>query len=70
MRETLAYDDVLLSPRKSEALPRDATVESVFTPKIKLRIPFCSAAMDTVSGEGEHPHSITITESSPNYTRF
>ncbi|OIO26704.1 guanosine monophosphate reductase [Candidatus Micrarchaeota archaeon CG1_02_60_51] len=50
MRETLAYDDVLLLPRKSSVLPRDAVVESVFTPKIKLRIPFCSAAMDTVSG--------------------
>lgn len=47
--EALTFDDVLLKPRMSEILPRDADVSSFLTPKIKLQIPIISAAMDTVT---------------------
>ncbi|MDD2944187.1 MAG: IMP dehydrogenase [bacterium] len=47
--EALTFDDVLLKPRMSEILPRDADVSSFLTPQIKLQIPIISAAMDTVT---------------------
>lgn len=47
--EGLTYDDVLLIPAYSEILPRDVDTSTYLTKKIKLNIPFISAAMDTVT---------------------
>ncbi|MDH7572919.1 MAG: IMP dehydrogenase [Clostridia bacterium] len=47
--EGLTFDDVLLVPRKSEVLPREADVSTWFTRTIRLNIPIVSAAMDTVT---------------------
>lgn len=43
------FDDVLLEPQYSEVLPAETRVDSWLTPDIKLNIPVCSAAMDTVT---------------------
>ena len=43
------FDDVLLVPAYSETLPGDANLTTHLTPQIKLNIPICSAAMDTVT---------------------
>ncbi len=48
-RKGLTYDDVLLVPAYSNVLPRNVDVGIHLTPKLKLNIPFLSAAMDTVS---------------------
>jgi IMP dehydrogenase len=45
----LTYDDVLLLPRESSILPREADTSSRFSRRIKLQIPLVSAAMDTVT---------------------
>jgi IMP dehydrogenase len=45
----LTFDDVLLVPSYSDVHPRDTSVASPLTDKIGLRIPFISAAMDTVT---------------------
>lgn len=48
----LSFDDVLLVPRKSTIRSRfDGSIDLgvQFTPNIKLKIPFISAAMDTIS---------------------
>ncbi|NIS74314.1 MAG: IMP dehydrogenase, partial [Deltaproteobacteria bacterium] len=47
--ETLTFDDVLLLPRGSRLLPKEADVTTNLTKKIKLNIPIISAAMDTVT---------------------
>jgi IMP dehydrogenase len=47
--EALTFDDVLLVPAYSETLPRDADTTTQFTPRIPLRLPLVSAAMDTVT---------------------
>ncbi|MBG8552844.1 IMP dehydrogenase [Hymenobacter guriensis] len=47
--EALTYDDVLLLPGYSETLPRDADPSSRLTRNIQLKLPFVSAAMDTVT---------------------
>ncbi|SMG09480.1 IMP dehydrogenase [Dethiosulfovibrio salsuginis] len=47
--EGFTFDDVLLEPRYSEILPGDVKVDTWLTPEIKLNIPICSAAMDTVT---------------------
>jgi len=47
--EALTYDDVLLLPAYSEVLPRDADTSSQLTRNIRLKLPFLSAAMDTVT---------------------
>ena len=49
IREGLTFDDVLLVPRKSSVLPKDADLSTWLTSKIKLNIPIMSAAMDTVT---------------------
>ncbi|MBQ9301346.1 MAG: IMP dehydrogenase, partial [Clostridia bacterium] len=49
IREGLTFDDVLLVPRKSCVLPKDADLSTQLTSKIKLNIPILSAAMDTVT---------------------
>ncbi len=45
----LTFDDVLLVPDYSEALPREVDLRTRLTRAIDLRIPFISAAMDTVT---------------------
>jgi IMP dehydrogenase len=57
--EGLTYDDVLLVPDYSEVLPREVTIASFFTKKIKLNTPIVSAAMDTVT---EHSLAIAIAQ--------
>ena len=49
IEEALTFDDVLLVPGHSEVLPRDVELTARLTPNIELRIPFVSAAMDTVT---------------------
>lgn len=49
VEEALTFDDVLLVPGHSEVLPRDVDLTAQLTPGIELRIPFVSAAMDTVT---------------------
>ena len=49
IEEALTFDDVLLVPGHSEVLPRDVDLTARLTPNIELRIPFVSAAMDTVT---------------------
>ncbi|MDT8323690.1 MAG: IMP dehydrogenase [Bacteroidota bacterium] len=49
IRIGLTFDDVLLVPRKSNVLPREADVRSRLTRNIMLNTPLLSAAMDTVT---------------------
>lgn len=58
-KEGLTYDDVLLVPAYSEVLPKDTDTSSFLTPKIRLKIPVVSAAMDTVT---EYQLAITIAQ--------
>ncbi len=48
----LTFDDILLAPAYSDVLPKDVDISTFLTKKIKLRIPFLSAAMDTVTEAG------------------
>ncbi|MBM4395957.1 MAG: IMP dehydrogenase [Deltaproteobacteria bacterium] len=47
--EALTFDDVLLEPQYSEVLPRDVSVETRLTRRIRLKVPLASSAMDTVT---------------------
>lgn len=49
IRMGLTFDDVLLVPRKSKVLPRDADVRTRLTREIDINVPLLSAAMDTVT---------------------
>ena len=49
LKQAYTFDDVLLVPNKSEILPRDVSLVTYLTKKIKLNIPLMSAAMDTVT---------------------
>jgi len=48
-QEALTFDDVLLTPRHSQVLPRDVQLKTQLTRNITLNIPLLSAAMDTVT---------------------
>ncbi|MDO7908710.1 IMP dehydrogenase [Paenibacillus sp. JX-17] len=48
-KEGLTFDDVLLVPRKSEVLPKEVSVATELSSKVKLNIPLLSAGMDTVT---------------------
>lgn len=48
-KRALTFEDVLLVPAKSEVLPKEVNIESKLTKNISLKIPFVSAAMDTVT---------------------
>lgn len=45
----LTYDDVLLIPAYSEVLPRTVDLTTKFSKNIELKVPFVTAAMDTVT---------------------
>lgn len=45
----LTYDDVLLIPAYSEELPKTVDLSTKFSRNIELKIPFVTAAMDTVT---------------------
>ncbi|GAA0717762.1 IMP dehydrogenase [Clostridium malenominatum] len=49
LKKGYTFDDVLLVPNKSEILPKDASLATYLTKKIKLNIPLMSAGMDTVT---------------------
>ena len=49
IQKALTFDDVLLGPAHSVVLPRDVSLKTRLTRKIKLNIPLVSAAMDTVT---------------------
>ena len=48
----LTFDDVLLVPAYSEVLPKAVDITTRFSRSIELKIPFVSAAMDTVTESG------------------
>ena len=59
IKESLTFDDVLLLPKYSDVLPSETDISLSLTSKIKLRVPFLSSAMDTVT---ESKMAIAIAE--------
>lgn len=55
--EGLTYDDVTLVTQYADFLPDDASLETKLTSRMKMKIPFMSAAMDTVT---EAPMAIAM----------
>lgn len=55
--EGITFDDVLLIPAYSNVLPREVSLSTKFSRNIELKIPFVTAAMDTVT---EAPMAIAI----------
>jgi len=49
--EGLTFDDVLLVPRHSDVLPKEARLSTRFSRDVAINIPLSSAAMDTVTEE-------------------
>jgi len=49
IKEALTFDDVLLLPRFSKVLPSETDISLNLTKTIKLKSPFLSSAMDTVT---------------------
>jgi IMP dehydrogenase len=49
LSEGLTFDDVLLLPAHSDVLPNEVDTSTQFTRGIRLQIPLCSSAMDTVT---------------------
>ena len=52
IQKALTFDDVLLVPAHSTVLPRDVSLATQLTRKVKLNLPLVSAAMDTVTEAG------------------
>ena len=48
-KEGLTFDDVLLIPAESDVLPEEVDTSTQFTRNLLLKIPICSAPMDTVT---------------------
>ena len=55
--EGLTYDDVTLVTQYADFLPDEASLETKLTSRTKMKIPFMSAAMDTVT---EAPMAISM----------
>ena len=49
IKEALTFDDVLILPRFSSILPSKTDISIKLTNNIKLKVPFLSSAMDTVT---------------------
>ena len=49
VKEALTFDDVLLIPGESDVEPKNVSVATYLTKKIKLNTPLMTAAMDTVT---------------------
>jgi len=49
IKEALTFDDVLLLPRYSSVLPAETNIFLQLTKKIRLKVPFLTSAMDTVT---------------------
>lgn len=49
IKEGLTFDDVLLVPAYSDILPNEVDTSTQFSRNIRVRIPLCSSAMDTVT---------------------
>jgi IMP dehydrogenase len=49
IKEGLTFDDVLLIPAFSDVLPNEVDTSTQFSRNIRLNIPLCSSAMDTVT---------------------
>ncbi len=49
IKEALTFDDVLLIPKYSNILPSETDISVNLTKNIKLKVPFLSSAMDTVT---------------------
>ncbi len=49
IKEGLTFDDVLLVPAFSDVLPNEVDTATQFSRHIRLNIPLCSSAMDTVT---------------------
>ncbi|MEJ7860139.1 MAG: IMP dehydrogenase [Pyrinomonadaceae bacterium] len=49
IKEGLTFEDVLLVPAYSDILPSETDTSTLFSRNIKLNIPLCSSAMDTVT---------------------
>jgi IMP dehydrogenase len=59
IEEALTFDDVLLVPARSDVLPRDVSLSTQLTRRIRIGLPILSAAMDTVT---EARLAITIAQ--------
>ena len=60
IKEALTFDDILLLPRFSNVLPSETDISLNLNKNIKLKIPFLSSAMDTVT---ESKMSIAMAQS-------
>ena len=49
IQKALTFDDVLLLPAHSAVMPRDVSLKTQLTRRIRLNLPLVSAAMDTVT---------------------
>ena len=49
VKEGLTFDDVLLIPAESNVLPKEVSIGTRLTKKIRLNIPLMTSAMDTVT---------------------
>ena len=49
IKEALTFDDILMLPRFSSILPSNTDISLKLTNNIKLKVPFLSSAMDTVT---------------------
>ena len=49
IKEALTFDDILLMPRFSSVLPSETNLNVDLGLNLKLRVPFLSSAMDTVT---------------------
>jgi IMP dehydrogenase len=58
-RMGITFDDVLLEPRYSDAVPADVNVSTMLTKRIALNIPLLSSPMDTVT---EHQMAIALAK--------